>query len=496
MNPRPVAPEGRQRNLARSEITSMMPVPRTALVFAALLAGSTAAHAEKHALLIGIGSYPPPIRSLDGPPHDVDALRRRLVEGWGFDATHVATLIDAEATRAAILARLDRLAAVTRPGDHVFLYYSGHGTSAYDEDLRFASAELGKWTGGLVPWDYGGGATAPRLIVGRRDLRPRLAELDRDREVFVVFDTCFAGNSVRSLSSRPARWADSTALGRAPARGITRADDPFDVDPIFGAATARRQTYPYRRLIYLAAARKFERAEDLLPSETRDGRPHGALTDALLQGLRGSADGDGDQRLSYDELYRYVHDEVRKTTEQMPQLLYPESRPELTRRSIFGHPGLPVPAPGARETGARELVDLTYPRQHFALSLELSGGAHHLLRGQRFGVTARVDSPAVLLLLNVDETGTVSVLYPLRERQLGPTTGLHETYQAVAPYGTEYLKLFAFERAPQALSRWLGLTLDAGDPELDELVAFLRRPGVDVAQTRLEVLTAGERGSR
>ncbi len=483
----------------------MVPHPRTVLALTVLLlagSGSTV-RADKHALLIGIGSYPPPIRTLAGPPHDVGALRGRLVDGWGFEAANVATLIDAQATRSAILEALDRLAAASRPGDHVFLYYSGHGTSAYDRDPRFQEAGLGKRTGALIPWDYrrtevGAAGAQAGLIVGRRDLKPRLARLDRDREVFVVFDTCFAGESVRSIPRRPARWTDPAALGVP--RGISPlslAEDPFDGDPLFGTATARREAYPYRRLIYLAAARKFERAEDLPASETRDGRPHGALTHALLRGLEGSADAGGDRSLSYGELYRYVHSEVARTTRQEPQLLYPESRPELVGWPIFeDRDALPSASPGrARDAAARELVDLAYPHPAFALSLELSTGAGPLILDRRFDVTARAASPAVLLLLNVDRTGAVSVLYPLRERELEPATGLRETFEVVAPYGDETLKLFAFRHAPEGLARWLGRTFDAGDPELGRLVELLRRPGVESAQTRLEVVTAGEPAS-
>ncbi len=483
------------------------------LLLVLLLASSGAAQASprrganetsKHALLIGVGAYPPPVTTLDGPPHDVDALRRRLVGAWGFDAANVAVLIDAEATRGAILEGLDRLADATRPGDYVFLYYSGHGTSAYDRELRL-DAEIGKWTGALIPYDYGASGSASaaaRLIVGSRDLRPRLAALDRDREVFVVFDTCFAGNSVRSISGRPVRWSELPArpASARPARSLERAEDPFDADPIsgadpiFGAATSRPQPYPYQGLIYLAAARKFERAEDLLPSETSDGRPHGALTHALLRGLAGAADVDGDDRLSYRELYTYVHDQVRRTTRQQPQLLYPERRPELVGRPVFEHRSLPSPAAAT----VQALVDLAYPRQHFSLALELAGGAGSasspagvLYRGQRFEVTVRVGEPAVLLLLNVDQTGTVSVLYPAREGELGRTDGLRETFEVVAPYGVEYLKLFAFRRAPEGLEPWLGRTVEAGSPELGELIAWLSRPGVESAETRLELVTAG-----
>ena len=39
--------------------------------------------------------------------------------------------------------------------------------------------------------------------VGRWHLRPVLQELEKDREIFVVMDSCYSGNAVRSLDGRP-----------------------------------------------------------------------------------------------------------------------------------------------------------------------------------------------------------------------------------------------------------------------------------------------------
>ncbi len=146
----------------------------------------------------------------------------------------------------------------------------------------------------------------------------------------------------------------------------------------------------------------------------------------------------------------------------------------------------------ARLARARALIDLSTPRQHFDLSLELSGSRGLLSGDQRFDITAHTDRPAVLLLLNVDETGNVSVLYPIHDRELQPAAGLHETFEAVPPYGTEYLKLFAFRRPPAGLDEWLHRRIDALAPDFDRFLRLLREPGVDSAQARLEVVTVEE----
>ncbi|MCP4654111.1 MAG: caspase family protein, partial [bacterium] len=119
-----------------------------------LLLTCSSAWAGKHALLVGIAAYPK-LRQLEGPPFDVGTLRDELVRHWGFPAANVTTLLDDTATRERILAELDRLRATTQPGDFIFVFYSGHGTSLYDQHLRDYGVELPAWTGALVPYDYG-----------------------------------------------------------------------------------------------------------------------------------------------------------------------------------------------------------------------------------------------------------------------------------------------------------------------------------------------------
>ncbi len=546
---------------------------RTLTALALLLLTAGAAAAEKHAVLIGIGKYSPPVQKLHGPANDVEALRHELIESWGFDPGRVRSLVDRRATKAAILAELDRLAVTTQAGDFIFLFYAGHGTSAFDEDLRWQGVELGKWTGALVPYDYNSGPPpghdrsewTDRLVIGRRDLRPRLERLDRNRNIFAVFDTCFSGNSVRSITQRPVRWVSPATPVRSP-RSISRLEDPFDDDPIFGAATAREQAYPYDRLIYLSAARKFERAEELFAWETIDGRPHGSLTNALLRGLRGDANADRDRLLTYRELYRYVRDQVNERDMHMPQLLYPESRPDLVERGVFEHQPLPPseappvtaydgllvrlgpnlwhlrrPLAGldrvrvvdrgeyhvalesegdgrvalyhrsgdriaggfaprsqallrriARQAQVQALIDLAYPRQDFDLDLDLAGRSGYLYRDQPFEIAAGTDRSAVLVLLNIDKAGTVSVLYPASAAEMRPTRTLYERFEVIPPYGTEYLKLLAFRHPPDGLDRWLRRKVDALDPQFDELVELFLRAAGDRAQARLKVVTVGE----
>ena len=74
---------------------------RLALFVLAL--GSVAAapaEAVKRALLVGVGNYADSrVPDLQGPPHDVAALRSDLVEHGGFAPKDITVLLDSEATR-------------------------------------------------------------------------------------------------------------------------------------------------------------------------------------------------------------------------------------------------------------------------------------------------------------------------------------------------------------------------------------------------------------
>jgi Caspase domain len=104
-------------------------VAKTFLSFWLLSAVAWAA--QKHALLIGISHYIPGQRldDLAGPGPDVAAIAAALDRDFGFPKENVRILRDAEASRQGILDALDQLIARVSPGDYVFIYYSGHGTS-------------------------------------------------------------------------------------------------------------------------------------------------------------------------------------------------------------------------------------------------------------------------------------------------------------------------------------------------------------------------------
>lgn len=199
------------------------------MIFVLAMTGLCAApvQAARHALLVGVSDYTSDkVRDLEGPANDVRALEEALRHTWKFD--HIKTLVDRQASKAAILNALADLERTTQAGDYIFFYFSGHGTSPYDRKFGMSYLKEDPFSGALLPADFRGGRSAEQirqqLIIGRHDIRPVLERLDADRKLFVVFDACYSGNTVRSLAAHSAHqlqpraydlYAEELEIGRA-----------------------------------------------------------------------------------------------------------------------------------------------------------------------------------------------------------------------------------------------------------------------------------------
>jgi hypothetical protein len=308
------------------------------------------AHAAKYALLIGINHYSPGqgIADLEGPVNDAASLRRVLISAWQFRPENVQSLVDEAASRAHILTALDGYAETLKPGDLLFLFYSGHGTSWYAKGGPQTGIAVD--TGALVSADL-------KLIVGNQDLQPRLRKLDSLAQVFAVFDSCYSGNSIKSIAVAPARYVPPEAIKSVPTSSLDQYDRQFSDFQRFTAI----ETYPYRHVLYLSAASKAEQAADIprmLISHgfrTVDGQPHGALSNALLRGLNGEADTNHDGRITYEELYFFVRKSVTGQFTQTPQFLFPANDPSLAVAPVFSVASAPQVAPAAAAPAPSEL---------------------------------------------------------------------------------------------------------------------------------------------
>jgi hypothetical protein len=257
-----------------------------ALLLCALI--SQPAAARNVALLVAVGQFSDPMlksAQLLGPPIDINSMQKALTAHWGFQAADVVALRDQDATREHILDQIAALEQRSSPGDTVLIYFSGHGTSANDNNNSY---DLPYATGAWVPYDldYSSNANIARtLIVGRRDLVPRLKRLDQaGRWVVVISDSCYSGQVVRSFGQ---------SFAHARFLPLNRRD--LGVSHVAAVVGPRPQPppYPYDHVVLLSGASDSETGADIATAQllrqapTIDGQFHGAFTDAFLRLLDG-----------------------------------------------------------------------------------------------------------------------------------------------------------------------------------------------------------------
>lgn len=313
------------------------------------------ADARRVALLVGVSAYQrPEIPTLEGPVHDVAAMREVLIRRWGFRAEDIRTLTDRQATRDRILAELTALGQRSGPGDEVLVYFSGHGTSALDLGAAALRVPVPHGSGGFMAHDFDLNQPTRGLIVGRTDLVPRIEALERgERRLWVVMDTCYSGQAVRQVvptRADPEAWTERTFTISRPDIAARMAQQ--------GPGRTAPPPYPYRATAFLSAAGEGETAKDVSRAKLRqwptlDRKPHGALTDALLRVLDGHVPGDlnGDGWLDLNEVHRAVGDFMAQrpyghTPQRLPSVA--EDTLALGSRAVLSVKGVaarPVEAP-------------------------------------------------------------------------------------------------------------------------------------------------------
>jgi hypothetical protein len=259
---------------------------RLMLALAALpvLAGMARAEGVLHVVSAAPAHYPEASKQVPLPTTAVNAREvARLFErqqGRLFREVRAHVLVDGQATRAAILEALDRLQEEVKAGDLVVLYLAGHGGAVGD----------GSWS--FAPFDFD--PERPGETDFRdRDLAARLGRLPAPALVFL--ESCHSGQAGRSL----------TAAANVAWFFACQADEE-------GVEVGFWQS--------------------------------GLFTQALVEGLEGRADADGDGLVTVGELDAYIR---ARSGELMEDFKY------LEGKGMGLESGKPhVQHPGYRAAGA------------------------------------------------------------------------------------------------------------------------------------------------
>ncbi|TKY68543.1 Metacaspase-5 protein [Spatholobus suberectus] len=149
----------------------------------------------RKAVLIGI-NYPGTKAELRGCVNDVWRMHRCLIERYGFSEDDITVLIDTdrsytEPTGKNIRSALTRLIRSARPGDVLFVHYSGHGTrlpaeTGEEDDTGYDEC--------IVPSDMN--------LITDDDFREFVDRVPRDCKLTIVSDSCHSGGLIEGAKEQ------------------------------------------------------------------------------------------------------------------------------------------------------------------------------------------------------------------------------------------------------------------------------------------------------
>ncbi|NML14453.1 caspase family protein [Azohydromonas caseinilytica] len=176
----------------------------------------------KKALCIGINNYPGTGMDLQGCLNDAHDWAETLTQR-GFA---VSTLLDAQATKAAMVEGMAQLIGQAQPGDLVVITYSGHGTyvPAMEDD------EVDGLDEALCPHDI-----RSKGALTDDEIHELLLRRQPKVKLVLIADSCHSGTVTRAApdtdadprATRPrfmpiGNWMDDAALPRGPGGPLRR----------------------------------------------------------------------------------------------------------------------------------------------------------------------------------------------------------------------------------------------------------------------------------
>ncbi|PHR85960.1 MAG: hypothetical protein COA78_38515 [Blastopirellula sp.] len=246
---------------------------------------------EQWAILIGVEKYQHATQ-LPFISNDVEQLTSVLSKYGYCKRSNILTIQDSSPktppTKATIEAQLPQWLAKVGPNDHVLVFFSGHGFRDTDGKLYLAPIDFDpknvENTGVSIQW-----------------VREQVAAC-KAKFKLVVLDACHAGSE----------------KGEDNSTGIGAKELGASFEKLAGVVTLASSTGEEKSQIWM------EKKQSL-------------FSYWLVQGLKGNANTDGDNTVSIDELYKYIHTNVTNTAERF----FP--KPQTPVRIVrTGTPGVPI----------------------------------------------------------------------------------------------------------------------------------------------------------
>lgn len=196
--------KGKWRSLVRCLLTWRIWVAGCLAASAAFVAASE----RHHALIVGVGQYSNAsgAEPLKGVPKDM-ITARKMALAMNVPEQQIIELRDLKATKANILAALDNLNRKVSPGEKVFIYFSGHGTSYSTKN----GCEQG-----FIPFTPG--PYTQDDMISEAELAGYTSKISQKADkAIVMVDACFSGGVVASRTRSISQISDIKAKFVPPA---------------------------------------------------------------------------------------------------------------------------------------------------------------------------------------------------------------------------------------------------------------------------------------
>ena len=242
---------------------------------------------KKFALIMGVSQYhfkDAGLNDLEFADDDARSISDFLQtnKGGHFLRSNIVLLLNNDATLGALRSGLKDLAARAGPDDLIFLFIAGHGApdpySTQDLYFLFADTKV---------------VDMPKTAYPMSELKLYLDTEVVAERVFVVIDTCHSAGvnqQTRSLVTT---------------RDLVQVGDENNISNFF----ASKQLFRERGRSVLTSSDVNE-----VSRESKKWNDHGVFTWALLNGLRGSADSNGDGLITTGEIFLYTRSAVQAET--------------------------------------------------------------------------------------------------------------------------------------------------------------------------------------
>jgi len=249
--------------------------------FTVLYKGVSEAKPRLFLVTIGINVYKNPKYNLNYAQADADGVYQSISQKSNslFQEIVSYTIRNDSAIKANIFSALADVRSKALEQDMLVFYYAGHGVMSEggQKDKEFF----------IVPYDvtqlYGRDELLFEKAISANELRTITQQINAQKQVFIL-DACQSSGALEVIESKSRGVAEEKAIAQ-----LARSTGTFWITST---------------------------GTDQFASEF-DKLGHGIFTYALLEGIQGAADTNGDQRLTIRELSTYIENKVPELSEQL-----------------------------------------------------------------------------------------------------------------------------------------------------------------------------------